>query len=156
MAEARDRRRLLLTVAKGLAAAGLVPEGEVDAIVAGRGNRDVAEDCVSLAELFRRHGSKIAGNHPITGAQIDACAANGSWLLANMRPTNAPSEKAGPPPEAVEKRNRLATLLVRRYEDLRKVTHYFHGDDYEALAPPLMSRRVTRTNAKEQPEQGPA
>ncbi len=59
-----------------------------------------------------------------------------------MRPGNAPLAKAGPPPAAVDARNRLATLLVQRHADLRKVAHYFHGEAYEELAPALQSRSI--------------
>jgi hypothetical protein len=144
LAEARKLRRSLLSVARGLAETGVVPAHEVDAIVAGRGSRDVAEDCVALAGLYRKHAAAIDGKHAVSDAQIEQAAEIGSWLLAAMRPGNAPPEKAGPLPVAIDERNRLATLLVNRHAELRKVAHYFHGDAYEDVAPSLQSRSVKR------------
>jgi hypothetical protein len=150
LAEARKIRRALLAVARGLAETGVVPQHEVDDIASGRGARDAAEDCVALAELFRKHASAISGKHPVTPAQIDEAAAAGSWLLANMRPMNAPAEKGGPKPAAVDARDRLGTLLVQRHAELRKVAHYFYGESYEDVAPALQSRSVKREK-KESP-----
>ncbi len=142
LAEARKLRRALLAVARGLAETGVVPQHEVEAIVSGRGSRDVAEDCVALAGLYRKHAGAIAGKHAVSDAQVEEAAATGSWLLAAMRPGNAPTAKAGPPPAAIDARNRLATLLVQRHAELRKVAHYFHGEAYEDLAPALQSRSI--------------
>ncbi|UQA57643.1 hypothetical protein [Polyangium aurulentum] len=156
LAEARKIRRALLSVARGLAATGLVPDHEVDAIAAGKGNRDIAEDCVALADLYRKHEAAIAGKHAVGDADVEKAASVGSWLLATMRPGNAPPEKAGPPPASVDARNRLATLLVQRHSELRKVVHYFHGEAYEDLAPSLQSRRLERDKQDPPPADPPA
>ncbi|KYG02296.1 hypothetical protein BE21_55130 [Sorangium cellulosum] len=42
--------------------------------------------------------------------------------------------------EAEKMRDRLWTLLVRRYADLRKIAYYFHGDAFEDVTPKLLSR----------------
>ncbi|MDI3287474.1 hypothetical protein [Polyangium sp. 15x6] len=139
---ARDLRGKLLSVAKGLAENGLVPQAEVDAIAAGRGVRDRAEDCVSLASLFRKHAAAINGKHPVTVAQIDEAAEVGSWLVATLRPADAPPKLSTGPTQAVDLRNRFATLLVRAHARLQVVAHYFHEDDWEERAPALNSRRV--------------
>ncbi|MDI1434294.1 hypothetical protein [Polyangium sorediatum] len=141
---ARDLRGKLLSVAKGLAENGIVPQAEVDAIAAGRGLRDRAEDCVSLASLFRKHAAAISGKQPITDAQINETAEVGSWLVANLRPADAPPKPSTGPTEAVEIRNRFATLLVRAHARLQVVAHYFHEEDWEEHAPALGSRRVKR------------
>ena len=155
LAEARKLRRVLLSVARGLAATGLVPQHEVDAIAAGKGNRDVAEDCVALADLYRKHAAAITGKHAVGEADVEQAASIGSWLLATMRPGNAPPEKAGPPPVSVDARNRLATLLVQRYSELRKVAYYFHGEAYEDLAPSLQSRSIRRDKQEPPPADPP-
>ncbi len=147
---ARDMRSKLLSVAKGLAANGLVPQAEVDAIVTGRGVRDRAEDCVSLAALFRRHAASISGKHPLTTAVIDEAAEVGSWLVATLRPSDSPQKPSTGPTPAVEIRNRLATLLVRAHGRLQVVAHYFHEEDWEERAPALGSRRVKRQSAEGQ------
>lgn len=142
--KARALRRALLSVAKGLAETGQLSHEEVEAIVRGTGNRDIAEDNVALADLFRKHEAKIAGKHPVTKEQIDEAATTGSWLLANMRTESSPTEKAGPKPAEVDTRDRLGTLLWNAHADLRKVAHYFYGETFDDLAPPLQSRNGKR------------
>jgi len=147
-------RAKLLSSAKALAEQGLIPEAEVSAIVTGRGARDRAEDCISLADLFRKHAQAIAGKHPVTAAQIDEAAEIGAFLVTHLRPTNAPKGAPAAPSPAVDIRNRLATLLVREHARLQAVAHYFHADDWEELAPPLGARSVKRQKPTE-PTPGP-
>jgi len=64
-ARARELRNQAMPVAKGLAANDALPQAELDPILAGRGPFDTAEDCVSLAKLFRKHEVAIAGKHPL-------------------------------------------------------------------------------------------
>lgn len=144
LSEAREVRARLLSAAKALAENGLVPAAEVAAIAAGKGVRDRAEDCVALAALFRNHATAIAGKHPITTELIDQAAAVGSWLVANLRPANAPNPPAAGPRAAVEIRNRFATLLVHGHNKLEAIAHYFHPFDWEERVPALGSRRVSR------------
>lgn len=143
LAEARDLRSLLMPVARGLAAAGLVSQQKVDDIERGRGPRDTAGDCVALGELFRHNKKALHGKHPVSDEKIEKAIAVGSWLLENLKPAHAPAEKAAPPSPAVVLRNRFASLLSKRYAALEVVAHYFHGPDYESLVPPLNSRRAS-------------
>jgi len=147
--KARALRRVLLSVAKGLAESGHLSHEEVDAIAKGNGNRDIAEDCVALADLFRKHEAKIVGKHPITKEQIDEAASAGSWLLAHMRTESSPAEKAGAKPAEVDIRDRLGTLLWNAHAELRKVAHYFYGENFDEVAPPLQSRSVKRAPREE-------
>jgi hypothetical protein len=150
--EARGLRAKLLSAAKALAENGLIPQAEVAAIVAGTGSRDRAEDCVALAALFRNHAAAIAGKHPITVDLIDQAAAVGSWLLANMRPADAPNAPSlGPSPE-VDIRNRFATLLIIGHQKLQAIAHYFYPTDWEERVPALGSRKVSR----KKPDAAPA
>jgi len=145
-------RGVLLPVAKGLAAAGLLPVEQVAVIATGRGSRDMAEDNVQLAGLFQTHAAAIAGKHAVTTEQIEQAAEVGTFLVRHLRPKNASAEKAPEPSASMDARNRLATLLLRRYERLQAVAHYFAGADWEDKVPALMSRTVKR--AKEEPAAG--
>lgn len=155
LAEARQIRATLLRVVGGLAATGLVPETTYEAIVRGSGTRDLAEDCVALHKVFQDGGKALKGKHAADPAMIERAGTVGSWLLRNLRKAGAPTEKQTVSPEA-DIRNRLATLLVSRYERLRVVAHYFHGAAYEDHAPPLMSRKLTRRPAAEPAEPAPS
>jgi len=142
-------RALLLDVAKGLVAVKLVPKPELDAIIEGRGSRDMAEDNVALAQLFRKHELKIAGKHALTKEQIDRAAIVGTFLLANLKVRGAPSNQTDS--KAIEIRNRLATLLVKRHERLQAVAHYFYGNAWEEKVPSLHSRSIKRHKPDEPP-----
>jgi len=144
IAEARQVRGTLLPVVGALAATGHVPQARYDDIVRGRGPRDVAEDCVALALVFREAGKALDGKHAADPGDIAKAAALGSWLIEHLRAAHAPAEKGPPPQPAVDLRNRFATLLARRYATLQAVAHYFHGDGFEEVAPPLMSRQAHR------------
>lgn len=148
---ARDLRAKLLSSAKSLAENGLVPEAEVAVIAAGSGTRDRAEDCVALAALFRNHAAAIAGKHPITTAMIDQAANVGSWLLANLRPADAPKAPSTGPSASVDIRNRLVTLLVNAHNKLQAIAHYFHPTDWEERVPALNSRRAPRKKPEATP-----
>lgn len=147
MARARELRHQAMPVAKGLAANGALPQAELDPILTGHGQFDTAEDCVSLATLFRKHQATIAGKHPLTTAQIDEMAEVGAWLLTHLRPSDAPAPIREAPSTATDDRNRLATLLIRRYARLQAVAHYFYENDWLDRAPPLGSRSVKPTPA---------
>jgi hypothetical protein len=151
LSEARELRAKLLSAAKSLAENGLVPAAEVAVIAAGKGVRDRAEDCVALAAFFRNHGLAISGKHPITTEQIDQAAAVGSWLLANLRPTDAPHTPSTGPSPAVEMRNRFITLLINGHNQLQAIAHYFHPTDWDERVPALGSRRVSHKKPEPTP-----
>jgi hypothetical protein len=135
LAEGWQLRALLLEAARMLGSAGLVNQADVDAIAEGRGQRDMAEDCLALAELFQRNEATIAGKHPIDPTQIQDAATVGAWLVANLRASNTPAAE-------LELRDRLGTLLVQQYQLLEKVAHYFYGKNWETLIPSLQAKRA--------------
>ena len=149
LAEGWQLRSLLLSAARMLASAGLVKQEEVDTIAEGRGQRDMAQDCLALADLFHKYEPTIAGKHPIDAAQINEAAAVGSWLVANLRTTNAVSERPGSPSPEIDVRDRFGTLLVQQFQVLEQVVHYFYGKNWETLMPSLQSRPVKQENKAE-------
>ncbi len=149
--EARALRAKLLTTAKALAENGLIPQAEVAVIAAGSGSRDRAEDCVALATLFRNHAAAITGKHSITTQMVDESAAVGSWLVANLRPGDAPNPPALGPRAVVDIRNRFGTLLVNGHDKLQAIALYFHPMDWEERVPALGSRRVSQKKAEPTP-----
>ncbi|KYF87983.1 hypothetical protein BE20_02800 [Sorangium cellulosum] len=62
------------------------------------------------------------------------------WLLDTLTPEGARRPAAKQRGEAEKMRDRLWTLLVRRYADVRKIAYYFHGDAFEDVTPKLLSR----------------
>ena len=148
IAEAWELRGKLLPAVASMAAAGLVPQATYERIARGRGVRDAAQDCVELAQVFRDGGAALDGKHPVTGEQIERAALVGSWLLKHLKVKGARPEKAAKGDD-VELRNRMATLLVERYTRLQAVAHYFEGDAWAEVVPPLMTRQATRREVEE-------
>lgn len=136
-------RKVLMPVVEGFALSGKIPLKVYTDIKRGRGVRDMASDCVSLAQVFYTYAAVVAGKHPIESATITRAELVGSWLMQNLRKHNA--EQPADKPAEVDIRDRMATLLVNRYDKLRTVAYYFHGEDYAEYVPPLNSRTVSRT-----------
>ncbi len=154
LAQARELRGRLLPFLQGLAMSKHVPMKVYSDIAAGRGTRDMAQDCVDLAVAFREHALAIAGKHPISDADIDASEVVGTWLLRNLKTRGAHTMKGAIAPE-IDLRNRIATILTRDYEDATIVAHYFLREAYLDVAPPLRSRLARRAVAPPTPAPSP-
>jgi hypothetical protein len=153
---ARTYRARLLPVLHALAVTGVVPMKAYADIAAGTGPRDTAQDCVDLPAAFRKYASAIRGKHPVTEADLDATAAIGTWLIQHLGTRGARALKPATN-DAVDLRNRIATLLVRGYEELSIVAHFFLRDAYLDAAPPLRSRLLgRRASAEPAPAPPPA
>lgn len=156
-AQATPLRDLLLTTAEALAHKGLVPQAEVTDIRRGRGAIDHATDCVRLAGLFRDHADKLAGRHAVEKSEVDEASRVGSRLLEMLRPAGF---KPGHAPEteadrAADLRDRLWTLLVRGYGDVRRVAFWQWLDAADEHVPPLGAhRRVARPIMQSEPAPG--
>lgn len=143
LAKAHALRGRILPVLHGLAVNGHVPMKVYEDIAAGSGTRDLANNCVDLPAAFRTHRGAIAGKHPIRDEDLAACDAVGTWLVRNLGTKGARPLRSAPH-EAVDLRNRVATLLVNDYAMASVIAHYFLGDGYAVVAPPLRSRSVPR------------
>jgi hypothetical protein len=137
VAELRD---LLLTSAQALAKAGLLPAAKVKKIVAGRGMRDAAQDCIDLAQLFREHAAAIKGKTAVGKQHVDEAAAVGEQLLAVVKPAGARRKVADEVKRAVDARDRLWTLLASRHQaQLRRAGMWLWVDDVDDHVPALLS-----------------
>lgn len=137
VAELRD---LLLSSAVALMKAGLLPTAKVKKIMAGRGMRDAAQDCIDLAQLFRDHAAAVRGKTAIGKPQIDEAARVGEELLAALKPAGAKNRMSAAVKSAVDARDRLWTLLAIRHEaQLRRAGMWLWVDDVDEHVPPLLS-----------------
>ncbi len=143
-------RRKMLSAGTSLAESDLLPEREVSAIRSGKGPLDAADDLIQLAALFRRHASAIQGKHPITTNDITTAEKLGTRMIALLRPSAAP--RSSHPTEDlqywVDARDRLWTLLVRRYEVVRKVGTWLYGNSAANKVPNLQSHAPSRKSVK--------
>ncbi|XXY49771.1 hypothetical protein WME91_01275 [Sorangium sp. So ce269] len=135
-----ELREPMLTLAETLAKRGLLPKEVVVEIRAGTGKYDLASDGMALAHLYEEHAAALRGKHPFTQEELEQLREASEWLLDTLTPEGARRPAAKQRGEAEKMRDRLWTLLVRRYVDLRKIAYYFHGDAFEDVTPKLQSR----------------
>jgi hypothetical protein len=133
-------RDVMLSAAVSLMKSGVLPEAKVRKIVAGRGMRDMVQDCIDLAQLFRDHAADVKGKTAITKSQIDEAALLGDQLLASLKPARAKARVPEAVKSAVSTRDRMWTLLVTRHRDqLRRAGYWLWLDDVDGHVPPLLS-----------------
>jgi hypothetical protein len=113
-----------------------------------------------FAEGPRAPGTPLAaelkGLHPFTREELEKLRRTSEWLLENLNPAGARVEvKKKEKTAAEDTRDRLWTLLLRRHPTLRKVDYYFHGDEFEAVTPRLLSRVASAQAVEEALEEEP-
>ncbi|KYF55287.1 hypothetical protein BE08_24655 [Sorangium cellulosum] len=109
-------------------------------------------------KAVREHLARIAVDelHPFAREEIKKVRRTSAWLLENLTPAGARVEvKKRDKTAAEDTRDRLWTLLLRRHPTLRKVGYYFHGDDFEAVTPRLLSRASSAQAVDEALEEEP-
>ncbi|WP_437603668.1 hypothetical protein WMF28_18985 [Sorangium sp. So ce590] len=147
-----ELREPMLTLAETLAKRALLPKDVVAEIRAGSGKYDLASDGMALAHLYAEHAGALRGKHPFTQEELDKLREASEWLLDTLTPDGARRPVARQRSEAEKMRDRLWTLLVRRYADLRKIAYYFHGEAFDEVTPKLQSR-LSRSAAADEAEE---
>jgi hypothetical protein len=140
-------KRMLLSQAKALAERKLLHTEHVDAIEKGRGNLDLANDLLALAQLFRNHWELIRTKVAIIEADELARAEQlGTSLLEAIGARHVEPEEQSAQDRAIELRARAATLLLRTYDELRAAVAYLrrHEGDADTIAPSLYQRERRR------------
>jgi hypothetical protein len=103
---------------------------------------DTVEGLVALAALYAEHAAVLLGG-PVDPALLEEAARTGAALQAELRPSNAPRKAPEKSPElraAMADRDRLWTLLLHAYEELRRVAEFLGVEG----VPALHSRKVLR------------
>ena len=116
----RKPRSLTLRMLEILGELEHVPQARVQAIRAGNGAIDEAQDAVQIAAMFQEYKEPLAGMHPFPDAYLQQMAGHGNWLLAQLLPHGATPPPSARSPES-RIRDQLWTLLNRRYDELYKV-----------------------------------
>jgi hypothetical protein len=148
IARASELRDLLLTNAVALMKSGVLPEPKVKKILAGKGTRDLAQDCVDLAQLFRDNAAALKGKTAVTKAQIDEAARVGNELIATLQPSRGKARVPAEVKSAVDTRDRVWTLLWTRHkEQLRRAGMWLWIDDIDRHVPPLLSNTGPKKKA---------
>jgi hypothetical protein len=147
--EANEWRNTLLAVAEALAAAGLLSPAKIKKIRKGTGGIDRAKDCVDLAAILTENAAAIRGKNPLTAAQIKRAGEVGAELLNTLKPKGSPRQRRSKEArEASKERDRLGTLLVQRYDLVRRAGAWFFGEQADDHVPPLGSVRRRRSKPK--------
>jgi hypothetical protein len=148
--EARDLRRTLLKGFDALKEAGFFTQKEYDAIAAGRGPLDAANDCIALAAKYRTKWSTLNNKTAVTPAQLARASELGTKLQAHFKPERAKRSNAatGAAAEAAERRDRFWTLATRIAERLWSVGALAFGRAVDDHVPTLQAAQRKRTAAE--------
>ncbi len=145
-AELQRYRMPALLVAKALASDlfKLLPAEQVAALEEGQGLYDHGQDAISLASLLRTHAAAIADLHPFTPEHLATMESLGSWVCEAVTPGGARAKKRAVAGSPADLRDRLWTLLKRRYAELRRAgIELFGEDEVDAYVPRLNSHART-------------
>jgi hypothetical protein len=159
--EAKPIRESMLLAAELLAHHGYFDRKAVEAIRAGQGNLDTANDLVTLAALFSSGWSQVENRSPVEWTHVERAAKLGPEILIALGAKNQPDAKSADPSNASERRTRAYTLFVRAYDQCRRAATYLRWNEGDAdeIVPSLFANRGGRkpgSEPEEAPEPGPA
>jgi len=149
LGRAHPIRRKLLKAAEALVESGVVDDDDVAPIRPGRGKVDMANDCVALAAVFRKHAKGTAGKTAITAADIAEADEVGSKLQTLLKTKGTPTDTRPAPAlaAAVDARGRFWTLVEQRHEMTWRIGAWLWGRAVDEHVPPLQSRTASRAKA---------
>ena len=150
--EARPLRTLMLSEARTQALKNKALLPEVQRIEKGRGAVDAVQDVIALVTFFTRNKLARAGG-AVTPADLKRAAELGAELLRRLKPKGAKrgSARSAEQQKAAALRDRLWTLLVRRYEHLERAGGAAWGRLLGEHVPSLQARYVSAKRAPKTP-----
>jgi hypothetical protein len=135
--EAYALRVKLGAAALALVEAGVLGPRERAKVGSERGAVDLAAALAALASLFQRKVEELEGKTPLDEGDASRAAELATALRARWKPSAA-ARKPGPDGmSAVERRDRLYTLLVHAHERLWAVGAYVFGHAVDERVPAL-------------------
>lgn len=139
LAGASKLRRLMLAAADMLVLAGDLAASEVEKIRKGNGHSDLANDCIDLVELFRRHDA-ARQRTVITPEILHEAQELGEELLGRLPGAKDGAARKAPVGASVRLRDRMWTLLNNRHRELRRIGMWLFMDDVNQHVPNLLAR----------------
>jgi len=137
---AQVQRRKLRKAAEALAEANLFSAADIDEVRLNS-QREVLEDCLGLAALFRRNESAIAGRSPVSSSEVREVELLVEKLRVMLGQAQDPSDGSAPSLiKVIEMRDRFWTLLKQRYDVLWRCGAWLYGRAVDDRVPPLPSR----------------
>ncbi len=134
-------RLLLLSDAEALAARGFLDLESVQAIRAGKGNLDTANDLVALSALMSASWSRIENKTAATWEEVHYAGDLGPLLIAALGVREHGTTAT--PAEAADRKLRAFTLFTTAYDQIRRAVSYLRWNegDADSLAPSLYRGR---------------
>ena len=138
-----------MVAAEALAHAGMIDGERLAEIKRGSGHLDLASDLVALGALFDVSWGQVEDNTFVQRAQVEEASRIGTMLLVALGTKNHPASRESP--EAVDRKHRAFTLLVRAYDGARRALTYlrWHDGDVDLVAPSLYKRPKRRAAVEE-------
>lgn len=155
--EAKPLRESMLLAAELLAHHGFFDRKSVEAIRAGQGNLDTANDLVALAALYSSAWAQVENRSPVEWAEVERAAKLGPAILIALGERDQPGVKASNTMNAAERRDRAYTLFARAYDQCRRAASYirWNDGDADAFAPSFYATRGSRKPGSEAEDSAP-
>lgn len=130
-----SQHSLLFTDAMSLANRGIFDRQMVESYKAQPGYKGLYESLLGLAGLFRDRSAEIAGKTPVTAEMVATAAALAEEMAAQLGKRSEEAVRDS----ASEMRMRALTLLIDRYEQIRRMVNYvcWFTQDADEYAPSL-------------------
>lgn len=134
----------LIVAAESLAHDALLDAQLLAEIKSGNGHLDLASDLIALGAMYQLGWEEIKGKSIIAYADLEEASRVGTELLGALGARDHVINRATP--EAMDRKHRAFTLLVRAYNEARRALSYlrFHEDDVDEIAPSLYKRAKKR------------
>ena len=148
-------RERLLSDAKTLAGRGLIDKSRIAHVQLGVGYKILSGDLLIIATVLRDSWPNIQGKCATEEAEFERAAQLGQEIIAVVGKHEKPISGAT---YASDIRARAFTLVVKLYDDLRRVITFLRwkGDEAERIAPSLYANRGGRRRSDVPEVQPPA
>lgn len=155
--EASPLRERMLSAGELHALYGLFDGGRVAGIRRGTGHLDTANDLVDLSVLFGESIDKLAGQTPVTKADIERASELGFQLIVALGQRDQGTDGSSTPAKQEEDRLKAFWLYHDVYEESRQAMTYvrWREGDADQLTPSLFSGRRRRGSSSDEPDEGP-
>src|SRR5688500_211752 len=127
--EARALHHRLLAQARALAEIEILDAAAVSMIGAARRDARVAGNLIALATMCRRSWDQIQGKTALGEDTVERAGAIGVELLEALGSRDVARPLDGDAARSADTRARALTLLVKRYDQVRRAVAYLRWDD---------------------------
>lgn len=144
-------RRLLLDSLIPVARKGLIPQEELNEIMAGTGVADALEDIMAMLLIFDERWSLLKNKTPVEQSDLQEARDIVETMYPRVRPDGGLEPEPMDVAEIIEYRDRIWTLLLRDHKEAIVAGTYLSRDKESVEIPPLLSgaRRSSAVKKKE-------